>query len=726
MTRLVQTTLALRRAVRYSYGYLTIVAFVLLNLLGVFRIRVDQIAAEHLAVGAGWLVVFFLRVHTRLQAKQNRTKSGWLNLEIGLLLFVLFHSGLQLLGGINSPFYPAIYLLIALICSYTERKFAWALVAIAIGFEVALAFLVETPVELQLLILRVSFLAISGCFSQLVTHAEISRVRYRSQKELEQEKKRVKEDAQLFRLVVTPTENTAHDEDRLFRSSTDQVHQALYFNLDLLKRTMRLYSCVLLMHDENGEKLSIVEAVSDDDDLAPGPFRAGEGAVGGADKRGQVINLEHVHAGYTGICYYRSPAKIRAFIAVPLKENGNVYGALCADRIEDRPFCTDEQETLQSAAEHMIRVLENERVFVQLEKSKREQTVLYQSSKALGAALNEDAVLDAGLNAAAEIVPYEFAAVTLYDQKSHRHSVLRAVGEGAQAFTNLSFRDNTSLTAMAVKNRHYLPYRGEFDGKQQVVYTQKTNLAGMGSLLILPLVVRDVAIGTLALATRRRNAFSNTIRPALQALANQLAIALSNAALVSRLEKQASTDSLTGCQNKKAFHEELDSKMKSAERFKRKLSLVIADLDHFKNVNDTYGHAIGDVVLRELGQILQKVKRETDSVARFGGEEFCVLCEETDTKGAVQLAERVREELTKTTFETEIGKLQVTCSLGVATYPNDAKDRQTLFVIADKALYTAKQNGRNCVRSVAMLRTENLGNHTIHNNAMHNSINNPL
>jgi two-component system, cell cycle response regulator len=279
---------------------------------------------------------------------------------------------------------------------------------------------------------------------------------------------------------------------------------------------------------------------------------------------------------------------------------------------------------------------------------------------------------------------------------------------------------------MAVKNRHYLPYRGEFDGKQQVVYTQKTNLTGMGSLLILPLVVREVAIGTLALATRRRNAFSNTMRPALQALANQLAIALSNAALVSRLEKQATTDSLTGCQNKKAFHEELDSKMKSAERFKRKLSLIIADLDHFKNVNDTYGHAIGDVVLRELGQILQKMKRETDSIARFGGEEFCLLCEETDTTGAVQLAERVREELIKTTFETEIGKLQVTCSLGVATYPYDAKDRQTLFVAADKALYLAKQNGRNCVRSVAMSKTENLANRGIPNNAMHNSVNDPL
>jgi two-component system cell cycle response regulator len=707
MTRLVQTTLAIRRGVRASYGYLLVVVFILLNLFGVFQIAVDQIGIEVLLVAAGWSVVFAMRLQARLQMKRRRSntsrlKTGWMDFEIALLLIVFFHTVLQLFGGLDTPFYPVFYLLIALITSYSERRFAWALVLFAISFETAHYLLTETRVALESFAFHLAYVATFGLFGQLLTRVEISRLRHRSQKELEQEKKRIKDDAQIYRLVVTPTESAAYDEDRLCRSSIEQVHHALYFNLALLKRVMRLHSCVILMHDDSGEQLHITEVISDSDDIAEGPFRAGEGAIGGADTRGQVINLEHLQDGYSGICYYRSPAAVRAFLAVPLTENGNLGGALCADRIEDFPFSSEDQETLQSAAEHIVRILQNERVFVQLEKSKREQTILYQASKALGAALNEDAVFDAGLSAAADIVPYEFAAITLYDHESHRHCIRRAVGQGAQALANLSFRDNTSLTAMAVKNCHYLPYRGQFDGSQQVVYTRKANLAGMGSLLILPLIVREKAVGTLALATHRRNAFTKTIRPALQALANQLAIALSNAALVARLEKQATTDGLTGCQNKNAFHEELESKLRAAERFKRKLSLVIADLDHFKNVNDTYGHATGDVVLRELGRILQNMKRETDSVARFGGEEFCLLCEETDAKGAHQLAERVREELINTTFQTELGKLKVTCSLGVATYPNHARDRQSLFAAADKALYTAKQRGRNCVYSIGM------------------------
>ena len=140
--------------------------------------------------------------------------------------------------------------------------------------------------------------------------------------------------------------------------------------------------------------------------------------------------------------------------------------------------------------------------------------------------------------------------------------------------------------------------------------------------------------------------------------------------------------------------------MQAAQRFDRKLSLVIADIDHFKVVNDTYGHATGDVVIRELGAILKRLKRETDVVARFGGEEFCVLCEETDAPGALQLAERIRQELEATVFETELGKLKVTASLGVATYPQHAAERRALFSASDKALYAAKHGGRNRVCSV--------------------------
>ena len=158
---------------------------------------------------------------------------------------------------------------------------------------------------------------------------------------------------------------------------------------------------------------------------------------------------------------------------------------------------------------------------------------------------------------------------------------------------------------MVVKNRHYLPYRGEFDSKQQVLFTKKAKLKGMESLLVLPLVVREEPIGTLIVAAKSPSAFRHLGARDLQALANQLAVAMANARAVRQLEEMATTDGLTGCLNKRAFLDQMEQKLMAAQRFGRKLSLIVTDLDHFKAVNDTYGHAAGDRVLQELGRVLR-------------------------------------------------------------------------------------------------------------------------
>jgi two-component system, cell cycle response regulator len=123
--------------------------------------------------------------------------------------------------------------------------------------------------------------------------------------------------------------------------------------------------------------------------------------------------------------------------------------------------------------------------------------------------------------------------------------------------------------------------------------------------------------------------------------------------------------------------------------------VLVTDIDFFKKVNDTYGHDIGDVVIRGLGDVLKRHKRNTDVVSRFGGEEFVVLCEQTDAKGAMLLAERIREELGKIVFPAPTGEVNVTCSIGVATFPEAGRDWETLFKSADEALYVSKRSGRN-------------------------------
>jgi len=699
MTTLVQATLSLRKSVRASVGLLATGAFALLCVLGVFRVPLAKMSVEHGMVLAAWLGLFAQRASVRFRAEEKGRVTPRMDLEMGALMLVAVHAVVQLAGGLTGDLYPLVYVLVAFLASFALRPVGTVLVVSAVLFEAVLYFVTEQRRDPQPFFLHATFIVFFGLMNLLFTRAEIARVREKSKKQLDNDKLKALEDARRYRLISAPTEASVRDEERLARSSVEEVHQALYYTLDLLKRTLQLHTCVLLLTDEENQRFQIVELATDSDDIAEGPFSSGEGAVGAVMKRGLTMNLEHIKQGYRGLCYYRGPALVRAFLGIPVREHGQVKGVLCGDRLVDLPFTENDEQILEGAVRHVLRAIENERVFVQLERTKSEQTVLHQASQALGAALTEDSVIDAGLKAAAEIAPYDFAAVTLYDAESKRHQVRRAVGDGSADLRNLSFRDNASLTAMAVKNRHYLPYRGEFDGKQQVVYTRQANLAGMQSLLILPLLVREDPVGTLAIAAKRRDAFGASVRPTLQVLANQLAVALANAASVRRLEELATTDGLTGCLNKRAFLDELGQRFKVAERFGKKLSMIVTDIDHFKSVNDTYGHAVGDHVIRGLGEILRKVARETDVVARFGGEEFCILCEETDSEGATLLAERVREELAARTFETDLGKLKVTVSLGVAQFPDDAKTDKQLFDLADKALYTAKQTGRDRVCS---------------------------
>jgi two-component system cell cycle response regulator len=174
-------------------------------------------------------------------------------------------------------------------------------------------------------------------------------------------------------------------------------------------------------------------------------------------------------------------------------------------------------------------------------------------------------------------------------------------------------------------------------------------------------------------------------------------VSLANARMVKRLEELATTDGLTSLLNKRALTELARQKLRSAQRFGKPLSVLICDLDHFKSVNDTHGHDVGDRVISGFADVLRRTKRETDTVGRFGGEEFVVVCEQTDVEGAELLATRIRAELKATTFVTPAGALVVTCSVGVATYPYAGKDWDALFKATDEALYASKRGGRDRV-----------------------------
>jgi diguanylate cyclase (GGDEF)-like protein len=196
---------------------------------------------------------------------------------------------------------------------------------------------------------------------------------------------------------------------------------------------------------------------------------------------------------------------------------------------------------------------------------------------------------------------------------------------------------------------------------------------------------------------RRDRAFTVAERELFHYLAEQAAVSIENVGLHETVERQAVTDELTGLFNRRRFQEAMATEVERSKRFGQPVGLVLLDLDDFKNVNDTYGHQQGDLVLREVARVLRETSREIDEPARYGGEELAVVLPGTDLEGAYNLAERVRagiEELVLPLLDGE-GILSVTASFGVATLPGSADDMRDLVAAADEALYRAKRAGKN-------------------------------
>jgi len=243
---------------------------------------------------------------------------------------------------------------------------------------------------------------------------------------------------------------------------------------------------------------------------------------------------------------------------------------------------------------------------------------------------------------------------------------------------------------------------------ERVRWQREGIAVGTRSAVALPFSMKDQQLGVFFLRTsgddlpltRADAQFAETvIRSVVAAIekAYDFETAVSDR---KRFEKLAATDALTGCLNRRALSETLEQELDRARRYNLALTILLADIDRFKAINDTRGHIAGDSVLRQVGEMLRREARSVDLVARYGGEEFVIVMPETALQGAVIFAERLRRRVMHQDFaDTGAAALMITVSIGLASFPDDRATNADAFVaLADQALYRAKNEGRNLVR----------------------------
>jgi diguanylate cyclase (GGDEF)-like protein len=468
-------------------------------------------------------------------------------------------------------------------------------------------------------------------------------------------------------------------------------------------------NCTLFIYDEVDETFKCTKAIGLDPKKKEGlHFKKEEGMFW------QVLNSGEPFPIVDSFGHYRFETIVKKWklqaidsqIWVPLRVKNILVGVLTLGKKKDGSIY---QETELSfilqlgnqaavALESAMLDEQKERASKELARKMENLSILYSVSKALNFATDLKKILLFILDKARDAVEAQKASLMLLDKATNELvvHVVRGVPPDVETKINKGLMDckrikvGDGIAGKVAQTKEHLLVNQVKDDKR----FQKSDKSFVESLLCMPLIANDEVIGVINLTNKKSGGkFANEDAEILSTLSNQAAITIYNA----RLYHLAITDGLTQLRIHRYFQQRLDEEMLRSEQFKHPVSIIMSDIDHFKKFNDTYGHQTGDLVLIETAKLLRTSVREVDIAARYGGEEFIVIMPETDSDEAEALAEKIRKIIEGHEFISKQGKLKVTASFGVATYPKHAKEKKPLIEAADKALYVSKEKGRNCV-----------------------------
>ena len=698
----------LRTALRAGAMPLTVAILSVLLLSGAFA-SIEPARAPHFVAWAFLLQVAALVGVRRLRSDPNAQAPARWKAEEGALLCLGALALTQATGGLTSPLYALLYLLGAAFVLAHPLPLALGLLGFALALDGALFGIARAlPLLWPHLAAHAGFTAFFAALYHGLLAARMRAARSAEGRAVSLRLAEAEARAREFRLVATSevaiTEPPV-EQGRSVLGGVAEVEAAIRGSLEIAEAALGAHTAALFLLGTD-EALRLRECVSQSERLYRGPLHAGEGALGAVLASGRAVRLAGDPAA---LAYYEGAASVSSFLGVPVasQDGGTALGVLALDR--EAPFADAEERIALHLGAQIARSIEAERLLAAVRREKDEKARFFRALEELNRTSSVAQAAQAAVEQARQLCPaLELCALTLVEdvgdeptRAKARHRIEAAVGEGADVLRGLNFADNPGLVSNVVRLAAPLPARSPGEMERVVIFDAATVIKGLRSLKIFPLRAGERALGSLVCASRGRNAMPDAALRELQLLADQAAGALVRARLHDRDEKLATQDGLTGLWNRRSMNAQLEARLRESKRYGRKISFVLVDVDHFKKVNDTHGHPAGDAVLKGIAAVLKAQARETDLAARYGGEELALVLPETDAKGALVIAERLRKAIEAAVHPTDKGVLKVTASIGVSTAFDDAETVEGLIEAADAALYRAKQGGRNRVERAA-------------------------
>ncbi len=379
----------------------------------------------------------------------------------------------------------------------------------------------------------------------------------------------------------------------------------------------------------------------------------------------------------------------RSLLAIKIKLDDKRTGIIFFLHYDDGFFTKQDEKMIKSIIEYAPLILNKAEVFEKMERNVAGLSTLQRTSNTINSTLDLEEVFELTVDVVMGTMGVSIAGLFLLNTDTNKLELVSSSGIPADEKERI-VSISRILAKNSIKNDKVI-----INDRIDDDFIDRFDLKEIKSIICIPLKVRDEAIGTInAVQIEFARNFKEADKRFLTTLANQIAIAVENARMYNQMQELATKDGLTKLYNHSYFQEVLDREIESAERERTPLSLLMMDIDKFKLFNDTYGHQVGDKVLKELAKLLKKEVREIDTVARYGGEEFSIILPGTDEAQAYQVASRINEEVRNMVVRYEELELNITISIGLSSYQLGSS-KKALINQADQACYVAKNRGRD-------------------------------
>jgi diguanylate cyclase (GGDEF)-like protein len=468
--------------------------------------------------------------------------------------------------------------------------------------------------------------------------------------------------------------------------STFDLDEVLSQILCIMRDYFHLQHVAILLMDSETQTLRARMHAGWNQESEQSHIALGHGLIGTAAKLRRPIYAPDVTSDPR---YLLTIPTTRSELAVPLLVRNEVVGVLDCQSDEPNFFDPDTIDLLTLFSTQASIALQNAKLYSQERRRAAQLEAINALARHTTAVLDMDELLEKSCSTILLAFPVDHVAILLLEEQS---LYLRA----QKGRLTLRFPERGEIPAGAG-----LTHRAVDSGRPVVendVTTVTGYVAGFAetkSEMCLPLISQGETIGVLALESARAGAFTpNDVQP-LESVADICATAIQNARYFDRVRHMAYADGLTGIFNRRYFEMRIAEEMERARRYDNALALIMVDLDHFKRLNDEFGHLLGDEVLRQVTTLFGQNLRKSDIVCRYGGEEFVLLMPQTTVEQATAAAEKLRKAIETWSFPGVAWP--VTISSGVSSFPADGDSRDALVSAADRALYAAKQGGRNRV-----------------------------